>query len=283
MVELGSNTVHYVDVGQGPSLLMLHGNPTSSLVWKRVIDRLSPSFRCIAPDYLGFGRSVAAEDYGFSPQEHAEVVARLVDHLDLRDYTLVMQDWGGPIGIAAAARDPSRVAGLVVANSWAWPLNGVARVEVMSRLMGGPLGRFAIKRFNLFVNATLPMGHRLRRLTATEMDEYRAAFPTPASRVPTAVLPRALIRERAFLARCEASLAQFSDLPARTATSRSVAGSSSTGSTCCRTAARCRSPAPATSSSPTPPTRSLPPSRAGRASRRPAGRPPEAGPRGVAR
>lgn len=214
MVNLGSNTVHYVDVGEGPSLLMLHGNPTSSLVWKRVIDRLSPSFRCIAPDYPGFGRSVAAAGYGFSPQEHAEVIARLVEHLDLRDYTLVMHDWGGPIGIAAAARDPSRVAGLVIANTWAWPLNGVARVEVMSRLMGGPLGRFAIKRFNLFVNATLPMGHRLRKLTATEMDEYRSAFPTPAARVPTAVLPRALIRERDFLARCEADVSQFSDLPA---------------------------------------------------------------------
>jgi haloalkane dehalogenase len=210
MVNLGSNRVHYVDVGEGPALLMLHGNPTSSLVWKQVIDRLLPSFRCIAPDYPGFGGSVAAEHYGFSPQEHAEVVAQLVEHLDLRDYTLVMQDWGGPIGIAAASRDPARVAGLVIANTWAWPLNGVAKVEVMSRLMGGPLGRFAIKRFNLFVNATLPMRHRLRKLTAAEMEQYRSAFPTPRSRLPTAVFPRALTKEREFLADCEASVAQFS-------------------------------------------------------------------------
>jgi haloalkane dehalogenase len=211
MVNLGSHKVHYVDVGEGPALLMLHGNPTSSLVWKQVIDRLSPSFRCIAPDYPGFGKSVAAEGYGFSPQEHAEVVAQLVEHLDLRGYTLVMQDWGGPIGIAAASRDPARVAGLVVANTWAWPLNGVAKVEVMSRLIGGPLGRFAIKRFNLFVNATLPMGHRLRKLTAAEMEQYRSAFPTPRARLPTAIFPRALTKEREFLAHCEASVAQFSD------------------------------------------------------------------------
>jgi haloalkane dehalogenase len=160
---------------------MLHGNPTSSLVWKQVIDRLSPAFRCIAPDYPGFGKSVPAEGYGFSPQEHAGVIAQLIDHLDLRDYTLVMQDWGGPIGIAAASRDPSSVAGLVVANTWAWPLNGIPKVEVMSRLMGGPLGRFAIRRFNLFVNATLPMGHRLRTLSAAEMEQYRSAFPTPCA------------------------------------------------------------------------------------------------------
>lgn len=211
MVSLGAHEVHYIDVGDGPALLMLHGNPTSSLVWQQVIDRLSLSFRCIAPDYPGFGRSVAGEGYGFSPQEHAEVVAQLIGHLDLRDYTLVMQDWGGPIGIAAAARDPSRVTGLVIANTWAWPLNGIPKVEIMSRLMGGPLGRFLIKRFNLFVNATLPLGHRLRELTAAEMDQYRSAFPTPAARLPTAVLPRALTKERDFLAHCEASLAQLSD------------------------------------------------------------------------
>jgi len=214
MVTLGSNEVHYVDVGAGPTLLMLHGNPTSSLVWEQVIDRLAPSFRCIAPDYPGFGRSVAGDGYGFSPQEHAEVVAQLIEHLDLRDVTLVMQDWGGPIGIAAAARDPSRVTGLVIANTWAWPLNGIPKFEVMSRLMGGPLGRFAIKRFNLFVNATLPMGHRLRKLTAAEMDQYRSAFPTPEARLPTAVFARALTTHREFLADCEASIARFSDLAA---------------------------------------------------------------------
>jgi haloalkane dehalogenase len=214
MVSLGSNEVHYVDAGQGPTLLMLHGNPTSSVVWQQVIDRLSPSFRCIAPDYPGFGKSVAGDGYGFSPQEHAEVVAQLIEYLDLRDYILVMQDWGGPIGIAAASSDPSRVSGLVIANTWAWPLNGIPKVEVMSRLMGGPLGRFAIRRFNLFVNATLPMGHRRRKLTAAEMEQYRAAFPTPAARVPTAVLPRALTKEREFLAHCEASLGHFSDLTA---------------------------------------------------------------------
>jgi haloalkane dehalogenase len=214
MVNLGSNEIHYVDVGEGPALLMLHGNPTSSLVWKQLIDRLSPSFRCIAPDYPGFGKSVAKDGYGFSPQEHAEVVAQLIEHLDLRDYILVMQDWGGPIGVAAAVREPSRVTGLVIANTWAWPLNGVPKVEIMSRLMGGPLGRFAIKRFNLFVNATLPMGHRLRKLTAAEMKQYRSPFPTPASRLPTAVFPRALIKERDFLADCEAAVARLSELAA---------------------------------------------------------------------
>lgn len=214
MVTLASNEVHYVDVGQGPALLMLHGNPTSSFVWQQVIDRLSPSFRCIAPDYPGFGRSVAANGYRFSPQEHAEVVAKLVEHLDLRDYVLVMQDWGGPIGIAAAAHDPARVAGLVIANTWSWPLNGNAKVEVISRTMGGPLGRLAIKRFNLFVNAALPMGHRLRKLTAAEMEQYRSAFPTPNSRVPTAIFPRALTKERDFLIHCQDSLSQLSGLPA---------------------------------------------------------------------
>jgi haloalkane dehalogenase len=192
---------------------MLHGNPTSSLVWQGVIERVSTSYRCVAPDYPGFGRSIAGPGYGYSPGEHADVVAQLIDHLDLRDYVPVMQDWGGPIGVAAAAKDPSRVAGMAVANTWAWPVNGDPHFEIASRLMSSPLGQLAITRLNLFVNQVIPLGHRLRKPSEAEMAQYRAAMPSPKARRAAAVLPRAILEERTFLRHCEASIAHFADLP----------------------------------------------------------------------
>src|SRR3954463_11514952 len=94
--EVEGCTGHYVDEGEGPPLLMLHGNPTWSFTWREVIKGLRNSFRCIALDYPGFGLSKASAGYGFSPQEHARTVEELVKQLDLRDITMLEHDWGGP-------------------------------------------------------------------------------------------------------------------------------------------------------------------------------------------
>src|SRR4051795_3387217 len=106
--ELDGHAVHYVDEGDGPPLLMLHGNPTWSFTWREVIKGLRGSHRCIAPDLPGFGLSSAPPGYGFTPREHAEAIGRLVEKLDLREVTLLVQDWGGPIGFAIAGEQPDR-------------------------------------------------------------------------------------------------------------------------------------------------------------------------------
>jgi haloalkane dehalogenase len=122
-----------------------------------------------------------------------------------------MQDWGGPIGITAAAKDPARVRGLVIANTWAWPVNGDPRFEIASRMMGGPLGRLAITRLNMFVNVMLPMGHRLRKLTHDEMQAYREAMSTPTARRAAAALPAAILGERQLLKATEEAVTRFAD------------------------------------------------------------------------
>src|SRR3954454_7361053 len=86
--ELGGARVHYVDEGSGPPLLLLHGNPTWSFLYRDIVKGLRDRFRCIAPDHPGFGLSVAAPDYGFTPAEHADVLEKLVEHLDLQDVTM---------------------------------------------------------------------------------------------------------------------------------------------------------------------------------------------------
>jgi haloalkane dehalogenase len=213
-LELSGHVVHYVDEGRGPTLLMLHGNPTWSFVYRQVISALSESFRCIAPDYPGFGLSAPAPGYQFHPADHAQVVGEFVDRLDLQDVTLVMQDWGGPIGLTVALPRRQRFSGLVVANTWAWPLNGDMHFELFSYAMGGPLGRMLIRRFNVFVNVMIPAGHRRRKLPAAEMNHYRRALPTPERRNPSAIFPKDLTAARTFLSDLEAGLARLADLPA---------------------------------------------------------------------
>ena len=119
--EVAGCVVHYVDEGSGPPLLMLHGNPTWSFLYREIIPGLRDRYRCIAVDHPGFGLSVPRRGYGFTPAEHADVLEQLVLRLDLREITLMVQDWGGPIGFAVATRHPDRFAGFVIGNTWAWP------------------------------------------------------------------------------------------------------------------------------------------------------------------
>ena len=209
-IDIDGTRVHYVDEGDGPPLLMLHGNPTSSFLYRDVIAGLRDRFRCIAPDLPGFGRSKAPAGYGFTPAEHAAVIERFVEALDLRDVRMMVQDWGGPIGFAVATRQPERFRAFVVLNTWAWPKSDPG-TQVFSRFLGGPIGKRLILNRNLFVERILPGGVNRRKLSDEVMDVYRAPFPTPASRVPTWVFPREILDSRPFLSGVERGLDQLAD------------------------------------------------------------------------
>jgi len=205
--------VHYVDEGDGSPLLLLHGNPTWSFLYREIVRGLRDRFRCIAVDYPGFGLSQAPPGYGFTPAEHARVVEGLVTQLDLSGATMMVQDWGGPIGFAVATRHAARFERFVIANTWAWPKSDPG-TQVFSRLLGGSLGKVLILRRNVFVERILPGGVRLRRLPEEVMAAYRGPFPTPESREPMYVFPREILRSRPFLAEVERGLPGLRDRPA---------------------------------------------------------------------
>ena len=117
-VEQDGLRLHYVDEGQGKPVLLLHGEPTWSYLYRKVIPELAPVARAIAPDFLGFGRSdkpLRLEDYSYDL--HLRSLERLFEELDLRDLTVVVQDWGGPIGLRLAVERPERVERLVIMNT----------------------------------------------------------------------------------------------------------------------------------------------------------------------
>jgi haloalkane dehalogenase len=215
-LEIEGLPVHYVDEGEGPTLLFLHGNPTWSFLYRDVIRALSDRFRCLALDYPGMGmsakpRDVGRGDYGFTPAEHSRVVEGFVDALDLEDLTLMVQDWGGPIGIGFATRRPERVARLVIGNTWAWPAEEFD-MKMFSTLFGLGPGRLAVTRFNLFVERLLPMGCE-RELAPEVMAAYRAPFPTPADRAPIAIFARSIVKSRPFLTEVVQNLDAIVDKP----------------------------------------------------------------------
>lgn len=212
-VNIDGHHVHYVDEGDGPVLLMLHGNPTWSFLYRRLIAGLSDRFRCIAVDYPGFGLSVAAPGYGFTADEQSEVIKTFVAQLDLKDVTLIVQDWGGPIGLTALLSDTDRYTNLVIGNTWAWPLDAKQATR-FSDLMGhGRSGHLMSRKLNLFVGQLIPRSMRRRKLTEAEVAMYRGPFPTDESRIPVQVFPAELTDARPFLSELESQLDRLASFP----------------------------------------------------------------------
>lgn len=182
--------MHYVDEGSGPVIVFLHGNPSWSFEFRHVIGELRRDFRCIALDHVGFGlssRSERREDH--HPKAHADRFSALMDHLDLNDATLYMSDWGGPIGLSFACNQPERVSGLVVANTWCWPVGNDLHFVFFSKFMSSPVGQLLIKRRNFFVNDVMPRAVGVKSaLTPEVMEHYRNAQP-PRGRHACAALP----------------------------------------------------------------------------------------------
>src|SRR5262245_1933815 len=112
--------LHYIDEGAGPPILFVHGTPTWSFEFRHLIAGLRATHRCVAVDHLGFGLSERPPDAAYTPEAHAERLRAFVDALGLERFTLVVHDFGGPIGLPLALDGSGRVERLVVLNSWMW-------------------------------------------------------------------------------------------------------------------------------------------------------------------
>lgn len=190
--------VHYVDEGEGRPLLMLHGNPDWSFLYRKFVSALRGEFRCVAPDYPGFGLSIHPEGYGYTAAEHADVIAELVDDLELDEMVIVGSDWGGPIGLEVATRAPERVRGLVMGNTWFWPVAS-ARQRAFAEEMSSPERQREILEENYFIETKMK-GQLQVELSERELEHYTAVVPTPESRQGIAVFPREILEAEGWLA-----------------------------------------------------------------------------------
>jgi haloalkane dehalogenase len=191
-VEAGDVKLHYVDErgGDRATLLMLHGNPTWSYMYRRPISELSAAgHRCVAPDHMGFGRSDKPPQLSrYTLAAHVENLGTLIDSLDLRDVILVAHDWGGPIGLAALLERRERLRGALLMNTWAWELPSFLPPFLREFRTEG-LGEILALAGNLFVEA-IPGGMASREIDPVMMSAYRAPFPDYWSRVGTLAFQR---------------------------------------------------------------------------------------------
>lgn len=134
--------ISYVDEGAGEAVLFAHGNPSWSFMYRELIKGLSPHYRCLAPDHFDIGLSDKPASVSYLPQVHAENPKQLIAELGLRDITVVLHDWGGPIGLSYAVRHPANIKRLVVFNTTCWSLKGARGAKRFSSLMASSLPRF---------------------------------------------------------------------------------------------------------------------------------------------
>jgi pimeloyl-ACP methyl ester carboxylesterase len=161
---------------------MVHGTPTWSFLYRHFITELSGSHRVIAPDQIGFGLSDKPEDWSYRPADHARNLETLVERLGLTDITLLVHDFGGPIGLSYAIEHPDNVRALVLFNTWLWSLAGTP-AERASRFMAGPIGRFLYRRLNFSPRVLVHAAFGDKgKLTKQVHRHYIAAFPSPAER-----------------------------------------------------------------------------------------------------
>ena len=173
-LPLPAGRIHYLDEGQGAPLLMVHGNPTWSFYWRRLVGAFCDRFRAVVPDHLGCGLSDKPQQYPYCLQTHIDNLVSLIDQLDLQQVTLLGHDWGGPIGLGAALARPERFRRFVLFNTGAFPPPYIPwRIRICRTPL---LGCLAVRGLNLFSRAALRMAVADRH---TLSDAARAGMLAP--------------------------------------------------------------------------------------------------------
>jgi haloalkane dehalogenase len=148
--ELPMGDMHYLDEGKGDPLVMVHGNPGWSFEFRTIVKEMSKKYRCIVPDHIGFGLSDKPFEWDYLPASHAKNLEIFLDSLNLSNITLVVNDWGGPIGLSYAIKHPEKIKRIIILNTWMWSVESDPYYQKFSKMMGGRFGRFMIKNFNVF-------------------------------------------------------------------------------------------------------------------------------------
>ena len=147
--------MHYIDEGQGKPMLLLHGNPTWSFYYRNMIAAFSSSHRVVAPDHIGCGLSDKPQDYEYTLKQHIDNLETLVSQLELKDFVLIVHDWGGPIGFGLIERHPDLVKKIVILNTAAYTSTVIAFQINMCRIP--ILAEQVIRRLNGFALAATYM------------------------------------------------------------------------------------------------------------------------------
>ena len=176
------NTLSYLDVGQGPVVVMLHGNPSWSFLYRRLAGLLQENYRVIVPDHLGCGLSDKPQDYDYTLANHIANLENLLDHLAVKKMALAVHDWGGAIGMGYAGRHAAHIASFIVFNTAAFRSS---RIPLRIRICRTPLlGPLLIRGLNAFAAAAVHMAV-VRKMPAAVAGSYLLPYDSWRNRIAT--------------------------------------------------------------------------------------------------
>ena len=211
-IEIAGHSLHYIDEGHGRTILFVHGTPEWSFGFRDLVKGLRQNFRCIAIDHLGFGLSDKPPAGDYTCQGHSSRLTQFIQQLDLRNISLVANDFGGGISMGYALNHPQNVDRIVLFNTWMWSLTGDPHYSRPARIMNSWLGRFLYLRLNAPVNAIMPSAYGDRKkLTKKIHDHYRRPVPDPVARVALYSFARELMNAAAWWDSLWNKLARIND------------------------------------------------------------------------
>ncbi len=193
-IALEAGKMHYVDEGKGKTILFVHGTPTWSFLYRDFIKELSSDYRCIAIDHLGFGLSEKSTSFSGTPQEHAKNLNEFINKLNLKDITLVLHDFGGPIGLSSAIDNENRIAKIVLFNTWLWATKDDPAAQEIDKIVTSEMGKDYYLNMNYSPKVLLKEAfYDKSKLSDKEHQQYIAPFPDPNSRIALLNIGKAFV------------------------------------------------------------------------------------------
>ena len=186
-VALDTGTLHYLNEGEGPTLVFVHGTPSWSFEWRKQIQRLRSQFRCIALDHMGFGLSDRPQSFDYSLESHRKNFEKFIQHLGLKSFVLIIHDIGGPIALPYAIKYPEQISKLIVLNSWFWPFEKVdPTFEKQKKWLKSRFMKWLYLRWNFSPKVMIKMSWgKAAPLSKSLHKLHQKMFPNPLSRVST--------------------------------------------------------------------------------------------------
>ncbi|MCF8277025.1 MAG: alpha/beta fold hydrolase [Flavobacteriales bacterium] len=193
-IQLNAGKMHYIDEGEGDAILFVHGTPAWSFLYREHIRSLSTNYRCIAIDHIGFGLSEKPDDFDGTPQSHSQNLTEFIEKLDLKNITLVVHDFGGPIGLSSAIKHHHRIKQLIMFNTWLWETKNNPEAQKVDKILNSAIGKFLYLRLNLSPKLLLKQGFSDKnKLTKKIHNQYIKPFPDKTSRVSLLNLGKSLV------------------------------------------------------------------------------------------
>jgi len=180
--DVNGQKMHYLDEGSGETILFVHGTPSWSFDYRNIIKALSAQYRCIAIDHIGFGLSDKPEKYDYSVQNHCRTLERFILEKGLDHFTLVVHDFGGPIGFNFAIQYPEKIKKMVVLNSWLWSSKTDPDFIKLSKILNSPLLPFLYRYLNFSPRYILPQSFGDKKLSRTLLKQYTKPFANKTQR-----------------------------------------------------------------------------------------------------